>query len=246
MEIITFFYEKLSYGLYIIIFLQSSQFSWVLLGENMVQQTLGLILVRNLNALIKKSHITLSELASFSNTPYSTINSITSGTSINPRLETLGKIARVFNLNISQLVGELPLNFFDIAVPILEWQNINIQEEKINFLVDDKTQYVSTSLQSKNKAFALRIEKYISDLYNINNIIIFEHTNELYNNCEALISLDNLQPVIKKVIVEDGKIYLQSVSNNLPLQQVDRNVIKVFGIMIEIRFAHAQSSITLP
>jgi transcriptional regulator with XRE-family HTH domain len=193
------------------------------------------LLTKNLNTLIIESKITQIELAKLAKIPYSTLNGLVLGNSANPRLITLSKIAKVFKLNVSQLIGELPLNFFDVIVPILDWKDLDFNIGTVNFNYYKNTDYISTSLCTKSKLFALQIKNRVSEKYSFNNIIIVEYTQNVNENNEILVSISRSKPIIKKVLKEGNEIYLSSVSHDLPPLKYDKQEMNIFGIIREVR-----------
>jgi len=63
------------------------------------------MLSRNIKKLRKEHHLSQEELAQKAGITYSTLIKIESGINKNPTLETLTKIATVFNIKIDALVG---------------------------------------------------------------------------------------------------------------------------------------------
>ncbi len=62
-------------------------------------------LINRINALCCEKNITVNKLATLSGLTQSTIDSILKGKSVNPRVETIDKIADVFGVSIDYLLG---------------------------------------------------------------------------------------------------------------------------------------------
>lgn len=62
------------------------------------------MLSSNIKKLRKKHHLSQEQLANKAGITYSTLIKIESGTNKNPTLETLSKLANVFNTTIDELV----------------------------------------------------------------------------------------------------------------------------------------------
>ncbi len=62
-------------------------------------------LINRINTLCCEKNITVNKLATLSGLTQSTIDSILKGKSVNPRVETLDKIADVFGVSIDYLLG---------------------------------------------------------------------------------------------------------------------------------------------
>ena len=170
-------------------------------------------LIKNITYLVQKSGLTQLEIANLAKIPSTTLNGIFIGSSINPKLHTLTAIARVFDLNVAQLIGETPLNFSEITIPILNWQDLDVQNKVINHAVNEHTNFISSNLITKNLSFALKVNSKISNIYRDNTIIIVEETDQYINNDFVILSINNSEPSIKKIIKEDANIFLESVTN---------------------------------
>lgn len=64
--------------------------------------------------LCKNNHITVNRLATLAGLKQSTINNIIHGTSQNPKVHTLHKIAVVFNMTLSEFLDFPELNEYPI------------------------------------------------------------------------------------------------------------------------------------
>jgi DNA-binding XRE family transcriptional regulator len=193
-------------------------------------------LLENVNYLINKSGLNQIEIAALAKIPATTLYGISTGTSANPKLHTLAAVARVFNVTIGQLIGELPLNYSEIAIPIISWHDLDIKKMVINYKSNKNTNFVYSSLATKNFVFALKVNNTISDIFKNNSIIIVEATDNYLNNDLVILSINNSEPAIKKIIKEGSDIFLESVTSKLPIQQYNHNNTHIFGVIRETRF----------
>ena len=193
-------------------------------------------LIKNITYLVNKSGLSQLEIAALAKIPSTTLNGIIIGTSINPKLHTLAAIARVFDIHVAQLIGEVPLNFSEITIPILNWPDLDIQKKVINHKIDENTNFISSGLITKNLVFALKVNSKISDIYRENSTIILEETDQYINNDLVILSINNSEPSIKKIIKEGAEVFLESVTSKLPIQQYDHQNTYIFGIIRETRF----------
>ena len=193
-------------------------------------------LIKNITYLVNKSGLSQLEIAALAKIPSTTLNGIIIGTSINPKLHTLAAIARVFDIHVAQLIGEVPLNFSEITIPILNWPDLDIQKKVINHKIDENTNFISSGLITKNLVFALKVNSKISDIYRENSTIILEETDQYINNDLVILSINNSEPSIKKIIKEGAEVFLESVTSKLPIQQYDHQNTHIFGIIRETRF----------
>lgn len=193
-------------------------------------------LIKNITYLVNKSGLSQLEIAALAKIPSTTLNGIIIGTSINPKLHTLAAIARVFDIHVAQLIGEVPLNFSEITIPILNWPDLDVQKKVINHKIDENTNFISSGLITKNLVFALKVNSKISDIYRENSTIILEETDQYINNDLVILSINNSEPSIKKIIKEGAEVFLESVTSKLPIQQYDHQNTHIFGIIRETRF----------
>lgn len=193
-------------------------------------------LIKNITYLVNKSGLSQLEIAALAKIPSTTLNGIIIGTSINPKLHTLAAIARVFDIHVAQLIGEVPLNFSEITIPILSWHDLDVQKMLINHKIDENTNFISSGLITQNLVFALKVNSKISDIYKENSIIIVEETDQYINNDLVILSINNSEPSIKKVIKEGAEVFLESVTSKLPIQPYDHKNTHIFGVIRETRF----------
>ena len=165
-----------------------------------------------------------------------TLNGIIIGTSINPKLHTLASIARVFDIHVAQLIGDVPLNFSEITIPILSWRDLDVQKMVINHKIDENTNFISCALITQNLVFSLKVNNKISDIYKENSTIIVEETDRYINNDFVILSINSSEPSIKKIIKEGAEVFLESVTSKLPIQQYDNKNTHIFGVIRETRF----------
>ena len=193
-------------------------------------------LTKNLLQLQKESGLTQLQIAKIANIPPSTISGIFIGSTVNPKLYTLAAISRVFNKTIGQLIGEVPLNFLGKTIPILEWQCIDVRKKTINYTQLHKTSFVSTNLKTENRVFAFRVDDKISSIYNKKSLIILEETTKFTHLDLLVVSINNSEPIIKKVLKEGDGIFLESVSHNIPTSIYQKSITHIFGVIRETRF----------
>lgn len=204
--------------------------------RNSIDLELSDSLTKNLLQLQKESGLTQLQIARIANIPPSTISGIFIGSTVNPKLHTLAAISRVFNKTIGQLIGEIPLNFIGKTVPILEWQCIDSKKKTINYIQLQETTFISTNLKTENRVFAFKVNDKISSSYNKKSLIILEETKEFTHLDLLVVSINNSEPTIKKVLKEGDGIFFESVSHNIPTSVYQKNITHIFGVIKETRF----------
>jgi transcriptional regulator with XRE-family HTH domain len=187
-------------------------------------------LLNNYNILFKSTGLSQHELAKVSNIAESTLHGIRTGAYSNPRMHSLHSIASFFNINVSQLLGEIPLTFNEKIIPILQWQDIDVKNNTINS--NNNTRFISCYAYSGNFLFALNVnDKQIKN----SDLIIVEETDKTNNQDLIILSIAESEPIIKKLIKEGKDMYLESITSNLPIQKFDKEATKIFGIIREVR-----------
>lgn len=202
----------------------------------MEKGNLSMNLIRNLERLIKESNLNLKELSKLIKIPVSTLYSIITGSSNDPKLFTVYSISTFFNINISQLIGELPLNINEINIPIISWDNVNPQKGCVEFDINSNTKFVSVECRTQHPMFALYASNNFSYKYKDDSLIVIEISQNFKNGDIILLSINKTNPIFKKAIVEGPCIYLESISHDIPVIKFN-NDYKVFGIVREIRIS---------
>lgn len=203
----------------------------------MNQEELNQNLVANLKQLLEETNLPLQEISALTKIPISTLYSIVNKTSCDPRLSTLYALSKFFNVTLSQLIGEISLNWKEINIPLITWNNLNSKKRSIDFNLCSNTKFISTQYNSSNPIFALVLNSKISHIYRENSILIIEITDTFYNGETAVISISFTTPTIKKIVMEGPSVYLESITHNLPLVEYTKDSCHIFGIIREVRSA---------
>lgn len=110
------------------------------------------------------------------------------------------------------------------------------KKKVINHKINENTNFISSNLITKNLVFALRVDSKVSGIYKENSIIVVEETDQYINNDLIILSINNSDPTIKKIIKEGAEVFLESITSKLPIQQYDNKNTHIFGIIKETRF----------
>ncbi len=87
-------------------------------------------IVQNLKYLLESTKISIQDLSKITKVPISTLYSIINGISNDPKLSTLYALSEFFDITLSQLIGEISINWNEHNVPIIEWDNIDVHKKK--------------------------------------------------------------------------------------------------------------------
>ena len=179
---------------------------------------------KNLRYLLSINSMSILELSADLDLSYRTVYNLVEGR-LNPTLDTLIKTARHFNIKISQILGESPLEensdrSFTKSVPLINWLEI---EEHLDYSkVKTKKNYSSILISSdkmlSDKVFAVYSNIQTEPLFKAGTILVFDvllSNIQDYDNKFLLVLTNNSSLLIKKLIVEKDNIFLQPISNNI-------------------------------
>ncbi|MGI4776144.1 MAG: S24 family peptidase [Janthinobacterium lividum] len=191
-------------------------------------------LIANIKELLNAADINVVELSNLTSIPKGTLYNLLSELH-EPRLSLVQTLGKFFNLNISQLIGELPLTLKEIPIPIFFWDNLQYKDGKINFAASSLPQFTCSKLRNNNPLFAISIEKDVYPKYEEGTILIFEESRSFVKGDIVLISQEKTKSVLKTVLIEGKETYLKSVANDIPAQIYDPQNTVIFGVLREIR-----------
>lgn len=84
--------------------------------------------------ICKEKDITLIELAKMANIKQSTLYSIADGTTTNPRLDTIVKLAKIADLSVDELINDEPSAKITTAIEKIKTLNPSDQENLLKFI----------------------------------------------------------------------------------------------------------------
>lgn len=189
----------------------------------------------NLNKLISLFSMNLLELSKKSGVSYSSLHNLLNQKQ-NPTLDTLIRICKTFDINLSQLIGDTPLfkndkSFFVKEIPVINKIDIlNFNCDRDDF---EESIIISYPRNIRNKCFALKNENFNS--FSQNTIFFFELiTNNInsYSNQVALI-YNNNNICLKKLILDGDQIFLESIDNDLPTRRINND--KLIAYLFQTR-----------
>jgi len=197
-----------------------------------------------LRTLMHEVGITVTELARQTGIGQPVIHRMASGETDNPKVGSLSPIAKFFNVNISQLIGDEPLDperfqgshnpFYRkwSRLPLLTWQQAIHWPE---VLVPNEIQsYISTEINVSDKAFAIRMEDTtMADRFPLGTIFVIEPEMELQDKDFAVIHIDNEDKIQFKQILMDGPdIYLKPLNSDFETKKLTATF-KTLGVMVQ-------------
>lgn len=197
----------------------------------------------NLRNLLDSHSMNALDLARKLNLSYSVIHKLINLNS-NPTIETLSKIAKYFNISIAQLIGDLPLTennqFINVRpVPIIKWQDIveHTKSHQDTTKHRSKTMFISSEYEPSEKSFAIVADDIFEPLFSKGTILFFDKLHlDSYANKKIYVIVSTSELVIsfKKIISDNGKLYLKSILEDLPAAPISQNT-EILAQLIQAR-----------
>lgn len=195
--------------------------------EDKILKKYGTDISSNLKYLLDIYSMSILELSKKSNVAYGAVYKLVNKAA-SPNLDTLVKISKVFNLNVSQLIGEFPLTTntaqnFETMIPVIEWTEVTkfldnhfqgLENQTIkpaalspNSFIEDTT-FILTATEATEPAFIK------------GTALVFNRINQplkIYDNkfVLAVINNNNL-PALKKLFIDKNKVILQPINSTMP------------------------------
>jgi transcriptional regulator with XRE-family HTH domain len=166
-----------------------------------------------------------SQLAKLVGSPQTTINKLTSGVSVDPRISTLAPITEYFNISIDTLLQDNP-NFEEIAqkfhnetnIPIIHLNELNEMFGDIVTLDHTNWPHWYPIRYNPDINYAIQIKyNQLSQPFNDSCLLIVDENCKLKNNYYFIFKhLSSNTISIKKIHFENGEQWLLALQNDLP------------------------------
>lgn len=197
-----------------------------------------------LRVLMNEVKITVTELARQTGIGQPVIHRMASGETDNPKVGSLSPIAKFFNVNISQLVGDEPLPANRVAgshnpyyrswyqVPLLSWEQAAARPERM--IPSDVQCQVSTVSHVSPQAFAVRMEDTtMAPRYPLGTLLLIEPTLPAQDKDFVAIVVEGEPKVqIKQILMDGNDIYLKPYNNDFETKRVAKPY-QIKGVMIQ-------------
>jgi DNA-binding Xre family transcriptional regulator len=192
-------------------------------------------LSHNLHKLMSEQRLSSSELGRRIQIPGTTIKGIRNGDSINPTLTTLTCIAKYFEITISELVDDYiyaqqKKDSFS-KIPIITW------DESISWSSSQLSKHHELCLVERilsKEAFALHMDTddYNNTFKKDEYIIIDPLVKPLRHDYILVSKPKQPRPSIKKLLLDEGNSYIQSISVGLNTTVLLTEKHKVIGVVL--------------
>jgi SOS-response transcriptional repressor LexA len=215
------------------------------MDERKRQHQLSVILKK----LMVESDIDDIRLANLTGVPFTTIARMRSNPKANPTVASLRPLAKNFGISISQLLGDEPLppnrltkalldkNSISTRIPIIPWDKV------MNSMLNDKSAFkdivgwVSVNLPTSINSYALRIDHLgYGSRFPDDALLIVDPEVLPQSGNTVLIKLNqDLNILLKDIIIEDSIVYLKSVNPELTHIVTLSEPYTLCGSIIEVR-----------
>ena len=203
------------------------------------------LLANNLHRLMSDSRLSASELGRRLKIPAATIKKLRTGENVNPTISTLLPVANYFGITISQLVGDQPLSKSALNVPtscegheltmlpLISW------EQSILWNVDQKinsqAQILAEQKPSEN-SFALVIDATDSNVFEEGGVLLVDKNKDYKHGDYVLVHKSGQsRPSVKRILIEDGIKYMQSVLSGINLTAPLDSSYKILGSVVSYK-----------
>jgi SOS-response transcriptional repressor LexA len=197
-----------------------------------------------LRALMLEVGITVTELARQTGVGQPVIHRMASGETDNPKVASLSPIAKFFNVNISQLIGDEPLPADRFAgshnpfyrqwsrLPLLSWKQA-IQWPEVMAQAEIQS-YISTEAYVSEKAFAIRMEDTtMTAQFPLNTMMVIEPNIKPHNKDFIAIYVEGDEQIqFKQMLLDGSDLYLKPLNPDFETKKITKNY-KILGVMIQ-------------
>lgn len=194
---------------------------------------------KNIKLAMKRAELSEIGLVRATKLPQTTINQILRGLTKDPRMSTLMLIAEKLDVTVDQLIGLTPLlKAKQQFAPVLEWNEV------LNYLMDENYPCVhkkwlaidTDSAKSNMRYIALQTTPSMEPRFRRGSHIIIEPTATFRDYQVALVSLNNNEPVLRRIIKDGTDLFLKKIhqeQGELSIKMDGSD--KILGFVIETR-----------
>lgn len=175
-----------------------------------------------LEQLIQDHDLNTLELSRRTGIAQPVIYRLVSGETLNPKIETVCKLADYFKITVNQLIGELSLPELDtytktyqsFKIPLLEWNQII--SWKNNRKLTGQIPKIATELAPNPNLYAVTMyDDSMEPVFPKNTVLIIDANKKPKDSNYIIVKLRNQkQPIFRQLHIDDELRYLQSLNPN--------------------------------
>ncbi|STX44780.1 HTH-type transcriptional regulator [Legionella donaldsonii] len=186
--------------------------------------------------LLEKFNLNVLELERMTGVPSSTIYRLLKNKNGNPTIEVLKKLSSFFQITVSQLIGEEPIDCKQI--PLIQ------PTEICSFLKlsqEGRTQFNTIPIEfpTNNRCFAtFSQDNMMEPFILVNSIVIIDPERDITNkDFVLLIKNENDSPKIRQIISDGEDFYIKILNSNFPIQikRINLNAYTFKGVIVHYR-----------
>lgn len=195
----------------------------------MLAESLSIVL----RTLMKKQGITVTELARRTGVPQPVVHRMAAGESDNPKIASLSPLAKFFNVNISQLIGDEPLTAVHVTahesmlyrhwqrLPCLTWAEVAVYATQQ--LLPTVNRYVASDCPVSTQAFATTMENTtMLPQFPEETVLIFEPMQKAQHQDFVLVAVpgDAVSVQFKQLLCDAETCYLKPLNIDFQIKEL--------------------------
>lgn len=196
--------------------------------------------------LMKDAKVNLVQLSRNTGLAVATLHRLLHEPDISPRISTLKPIAQFFKLTVPQLLGDEPLplrnekgQFIEnrkywLSIPIINWEEAKNWQQFVK--TPSHRAVIQTDIDISPKAFALKLDHDIGDVFKQGAVIILEPgIKALHQHYVLVYRHPSPSASLKQVIEEDGYRFLVSLDARFQTVPFSKEY-QLLGVVRQIRY----------
>jgi SOS-response transcriptional repressor LexA len=201
-------------------------------------------LSRILKALMHEVSITVTELARRTKVGQPVIHRMATGETDNPKVGSLSPIAKFFNVNISQLIGDAPLPADRIKgtynpyyrswkkIPLLNWAQVITWPDHLTH--SEVSSFISTEANVSDNAFAIRMEdNTMHPCYPKDTLLIIDPNMTAKDKDFIAVHIRDQSKIQFKQAMFDGPdLYLKPINEDFEIKRIDSDY-EIKGVLVQ-------------
>ncbi len=201
-------------------------------------------LSRILRTLMHEVGITVTELARQTKIGQPVIHRMATGETDNPKVGSLSPIAKFFNVNISQLIGDEPLPVERIKgsynpyyrswkkIPLLSWAQATSWPDKL--MPNEVTTFICTEANVSDTAYAIRMEdNTMAPCYPKDTLLVVDPTVDAQDKNFIAVHIEGQNKIQFKQAMMDGPdLYLKPLNEDFEIKRIDTDH-TIKGVLVQ-------------
>lgn len=199
-----------------------------------------------LRALMSELNITVTQLARETGIGQPVIHRISTGETQHPKSDSLSGLAKYFNVTISQLIGDDPIDSDRFTgshnpyfrwwhkVPLLTWENAVHWPDRKKALTQEQS-FIATEAPASDKGFALRMkDATMRPQFPEGTLLIVEPDLTPQDKDIVAVHLKgDSQLQVKQLLHDSDDKYLKPLNREFQIKKLEEGAYKIYGVVIQ-------------